>query len=149
MTNVIVFAALSLAVGLVSIYASSAWLRATTYATLVAGLLLLWFTSLGLPRPEYLHVPNGTVLSYYLDEPNAIYLWLVPEGSAQPVALQLPWHDDVAGNLVDAARRRGNPGDSIKMTSPTDGMGLRTKPVFYVTHVRPLPPKATERIPDP
>lgn len=145
MIDVALFAVLSLAVGLVAIYGRSAWLRTGTYAGLMVGMGFLWFTSLGQPRPAYLHVPDGTVLSYRLDEPNAIYLWLVPEGSAQPLAFQLPWHDDVAGNLVDAARRRANNGDTLKMKSATGAMGVKSQPMFYVTHTHALPPKSPER----
>lgn len=144
MIDAIVFAVLALAIGLASIYAKSAWLRAGSYAGLVAGMMLLWYFSLGQPRPQYFQIPSGTVLSYQLDEPNAIYLWLVPNGSVEPLALALPWHDDVASNLVDAARRRGDPGDSLKIKTERGEMGLRTKPVFYVTHSHELPPKAQE-----
>ena len=59
MIDVILFAALSLVVGLVSIYGRRAWLRAAAYAGLVVGIGCLWFTSLGLPRPTYLHVPRA------------------------------------------------------------------------------------------
>ena len=145
MIDAMLFAALSLAVGLASIYARSARLRSAAYAGLVVGILLLWFASLGQPRPEYFQVPSGTVLAYRLDEPHAIYLWLVPEGSVQPLALQLPWHDDVAGNLVDAASRRADAGDSLKIKSPPGLIGMRAKPVFYVTHAQALPPKTPAR----
>lgn len=143
--DALIFAALSLAVGLVSIYGRSASLRAASYAGLVAGTLLLWYMSLGLPRPEYFHVPSGTVLGYRLDEPKAIYLWLVPNGSVEPLALELPWREEVANNLVDAARRRGNPGDSLQMSSAHGAMGLPSKPVFYVRHPQSLPPKPPEQ----
>ena len=145
MNDVVIFAVLSIGAGLIAMYGRSGWLRAGTYAGLLVGMGLLWFTSMGLPRPTYLHVPNGTVLSYRLDEPNAIYLWLVPEGSAQPLALQLPWHDDVAGNLVDAARRRANDGDMLKMKSATGAIGLKSQPMFYISHTHALPPKSSER----
>jgi len=145
MIDAVVFAVLSLAVGLVSIYARPAWLRAAAYAGLVVGILLLWYAALGQPRPQYLHIPSGTVLGYHLDEPNAIYLWLMPNGSAQPLALQLPWYDDVASNLLDAARHRNNPGDSLKMKSGVNGLGLHVKPIFYVSHAESLPAKTPPR----
>lgn len=145
MIDVAIFAALALAVGLVSIYARSATVRAGGFAGFVAGILLLWYTALGLPRPQYLHVPHGTVLGYHLDQPKAIYLWLMPDGSAQPLALQLPWQQDVASNLVDAAKHRGSAGDRIKIKNGNGPMGLPTKPVFYVTHTQSLPPKTSDR----
>ena len=145
MIDVVVFAGLSLLVGIVSIYGRSPALRAASYASLVAGMLLLWYCSMGLPRPQYLQVPHGTVLGYRLDEPKAIYLWLVPDGDAQPLALELPWRNDIARNLVEAAGSRGNPGDRIKMKNGIGGMGLRTKPVFYVSHAEGLPPKTPQR----
>jgi hypothetical protein len=145
MSDVIIFAVLSLTVGLISINGRSPALRAGSYAGLVAGLLLFWYASLGLPRPEYVRVPHGTVLGYRLDEPKAIYVWLVPDGGAQPLSLQLPWRNDVAGDLVDAARRRGSPGDTLKVKGGQNGVGLPTKPIFYVSHVKALPAKTTER----
>jgi hypothetical protein len=145
MIDVLIFAVLSLIVGLASIYGKSPALRAASYACLVAGMLLLWYTSMGLPRPQYLQVPHGTVLGYRLDEPNAIYLWLIPDGAVRPLALELPWRNDVAKNLLEAAGSRGNPGDSIKIKNGLGGMGLPTKPVFYVSHTEGLPPKTPPR----
>jgi hypothetical protein len=146
MIDVIVFAIASLVVGLVAIYGRSAWMRTAGYAGLIAAVLVLWFAAMGLPRPAYLPVPNGTILSYSLDEPRAIYLWLVPEGSTQPLALKLPWHEDVASNLVNTDRRRTNAGDTLKITgNPGNDIGMRAKPIFYVSHVQGLPPKQTQR----
>jgi hypothetical protein len=137
-------------VGFVSICGKSGTLRAGAFAGLIASTLALWYSSLGLPRPGYLPIPSGIVLSYRLDEPKAIYLWLLPDDSVQPLAFQLPWRDDVATNLVDAARSRATPDDSLRVANTREhgligGIGPPTKPLFYVTHVRALPPKATER----
>jgi hypothetical protein len=145
MIDVAVFAALALAVGLLSIYGRSSTLRAAGFAGFVAGILLLWYTALGLPRPQYLQVPHGTVLGYSLDQPRAIYLWLMPDGSTQPLALQLPWKEDIASNLVDVARHRGEGGGKLKIKTGSGPMGLPTKPVFYITHAQSLPPKASPR----
>jgi hypothetical protein len=147
MMDVLVFAALAVLIGLVSIYGRTATMRAAGFAGFVVGILLLWYAALGLPRPQYLHVPHGTVLGYQLDQPRAIYLWLMPDGSAQPLALQLPWREDVASNLVDVARHRGEGGDSLKMKTGRGLMGLPTKPVFYLTHAQALPPKPSGRQP--
>lgn len=146
MTDNVAFAALAAIVGLVSIYGRSPWLRAGGYAALVAGVLLLWFTALGVPRPEYFRVPEGTVVAYRLDEPHAIYVWLVPEGSARPLALELPWQNDTASSLVDTDRQRTNAGESIKLSNrPENDLGLRSKPVFYVSRSTGLPPKTVGR----
>lgn len=145
MIDAAVFAVLSVGVGVISIFGRSAALRAAAYAGLVVGMLALWYLSMGLPRPQVVAIPDGTVVGYRLDEPRHIYLWLVPNGSAQPLALALPWRDDVAGSLVDAARRRGNPADSLKITSARSGSGLRATPMFYVTHAAPAASKASER----
>ncbi|MGH7660810.1 MAG: hypothetical protein ACRENA_07850 [Vulcanimicrobiaceae bacterium] len=145
MTDAFVLLALSLVAGLVSIYGKSSALRAGAFAVLVVGMFVLWYASTGVPRLQYLHVPRGTVLSFRLDEPKAIYLWLVPDGDVRPIALELPWRNDVAGNLADAARERGQSGDVLKMRNGTTGMGLQTKPEFYLSHVVGLPPKPTER----
>ena len=64
MSDVIVFAAASVVVGLVSIYGKPSAIRASAFAVLVVSTIALWYFSLGLPRPEYVHVPNGTVLSF-------------------------------------------------------------------------------------
>lgn len=143
MIDVAIFAALALAIGLVSIYGRTASVRAGGFAGFVVGILFLWYTALGIPRPQYLHVPHGTVLGYHLDQPNAIYLWLMPDGSAQPLALQLPWREDVASNLVDVARHRGEAGENLKIKNGSGPLGLPTRPVFYLTHAERLPPKAS------
>lgn len=143
MIDVLIFAALAMVIGLVSIYGRTPTMRAVGFGGFVVGILLLWYTALGLPRPQYLHVPHGTVLGYYLEQPKAIYLWLMPDGSAQPLALQLPWREDVASNLLDMARHRGEAGDSLKMKTGSGIMGLPTKPVFYLTHAQGLPPKSS------
>src|SRR5579883_1578173 len=122
MIDAVVFAVLSLAVGLVSIYARPAWLRAAAYAGLVVGILLLWYAALGQPRPQYLHIPSGTVLGYHLDEPNAIYLWLMPNGSAQPLALQLPWYDD-----VQQSPRRGTASQQSRRQPQDEERGERVR----------------------
>lgn len=145
MIDVAIFAALALAVGLLSIYARSSTVRAAGFAGFVAGILLLWYTALGLPRPQYVQVPHGTVLGFHLDQPRAIYLWLMPDGSTEPLALQLPWHEDVASNLVDVARHRGEGGGKLKIKTGSGPMGIPTKPVFYITHAQALPPKAPQR----
>lgn len=144
--DIILFAAITVVVGFISIYGRSSNLRASAFAALIVSTIAIWYCSLGLPRPQYLHVPTGTVLSYSLDEPKAIYLWLVPDGSAQPLAFQLPWRSDVAGNLVDAARSRATPNDTLRVKNQQFGRGLPVKPVFYVSRARGEPPKTDVRL---
>lgn len=143
MIDVVVFAVVSVTVGLVSIHAKPAALRTAAFAVLIGSTIGLWYFSLGLPRPEYAHVPNGTVLSYSLDEPKAIYLWLMPDGSAEPLAFVLPWRNDVAGNLVHAAQSKATPSDSLRVRNQNGQKGLPVKPLFYVSHVHGLPPKGS------
>ena len=140
----IIFAVATLVVGVVAIYGRLPAIRAAGYAALVVSVLLLWHVSLGLPRPDYI-VPTGTVLGYSLDEPRAIYLWLIPDSATQPLAVEVPWNAELAGKLVDAARRQTR-GSLLRVRPNGDGMGLPTKPEFYLSPLRSLPPKARRLI---
>lgn len=145
MSGVLVFVLVGVVTGLIAAFSVRPWLRAVSYAVLVAALILLWHFSLGLPRDEYASVPAGTVLTYYADEPRAIYIWLLADGARDPLSMRLPWSEQVASNLAQASRAGQSMHASVRVRNRPGLMGLPTKPQFYVTAVRPLPPKSYQR----
>jgi hypothetical protein len=78
---------------------------------------MLWQSSLGLPRPTMLepHYPQGTVVSYVVDEPDAILLWLVPDGSSMPRSYALPFDNKQALQLQHAFEIAKKSGTQVRM----------------------------------
>jgi hypothetical protein len=110
------------------------WIRVVAFCALLAALPMLWQTSLGLPRPIDLELgkPSGTVVSYVVDEPKSILVWLVPDGSNLPRAYAFSFESRKALQLQKAfadARQQGNAvrmdpgGGSNKSGGLTDAHG--------------------------
>lgn len=138
-----VFAVAALLLGAASLYRGGAWARALAYTALVAGLAGLWWSSLGVPRPLWMGGDVGTVVAYRLDEPRAIYVWVVPEGSSVPLALELPWGERQASELHAAAGQAARNGGVVKMGkagAARDG-NPRGDRMFYSRPAPALPPK--------
>jgi hypothetical protein len=100
----IVYIALALALGFFVINYRSLFLRLTSYAILVVTLVAIWQSCLGLPRYTEVQVFDikGKILSYQLDEPNAIYIWVLQKDEVAPVSLQLKWSTETAQKMQDA-----------------------------------------------
>ncbi len=144
------FAAAALMTGAASLFAARPWLKAGAYCALVVAMGVTWWASLGRPRPilPLLGIPAGTVAAFSLDEPRAIYVWLMPPGARVPVALALPWNERDAAALHRAMRASQRLGTRVKMHGgqrPAGASGTpmlrRDGPVFYPAPTPPLPPK--------
>ncbi|HTU55746.1 MAG TPA: hypothetical protein VMF62_17415 [Acetobacteraceae bacterium] len=154
------FAAVAVVVGAVSLWGQAAWLRAGAFCCLVAALAVLWWASLGWPRPildadlPLIGVPAGTVAAFVFDEPRAIYVWLVVPGGRVPIALQLPWQEDDAAALVRAAEQAKRNGTDVHLRqgraprtgerprgSASAGSPPTGSPMFYAAPAPALPPK--------
>jgi hypothetical protein len=137
-----VFVTAALVVGAASLYGRTAWLRSGAYCVLVAALAALWWSSLGTPRPVLLGAPRGTVAAFSLDEPRAIYVWLLLPGAHVPIALALPWRETDAAALDRAARDARQAGTRVRMGGRRDrGAGAAGSPMFYPAPAAALPPK--------
>jgi hypothetical protein len=90
---------------------------------------MLWQSSLGLPRPTSLDLrdPQGTVVSYVVDEPNAILLWLVPDGSSIPRSYALPFDMQQAQQLQQAFQNAKKNGAPVRMGKGGDKGAQSTK----------------------
>ncbi|MGH7102903.1 MAG: hypothetical protein ACREFJ_10955 [Acetobacteraceae bacterium] len=140
------FAAAALVAGAASLFAAAAWVRAGAYAGLVAAMLALWWVALGHPRPALFGVPSGTVAGYALDEPRAIDVQVRPPGGGAPVTWALPWSEQVAAQLEEAAAEAKKEGRPLAMRGRrSGGRGYETKhhagPLFYPTAAPQLPVK--------
>src|SRR5271167_4661515 len=94
------FGAISLLLGCAVLFSSRerTWLRVMAFCVLLVTLPMLWQTSLGLPRPADLDLgkPSGTAVSYVVDEPKSIFVWLVPDGGAVPRAFSFSFESGKA-----------------------------------------------------
>ncbi len=139
------FAAAAVVVGAVSLFGRRPWLRASAFCCLVAALGAVWWASLGQPRPVLLGVPSGTVAAFELDEPRAIYVWLMAPGARAPIALALPWSEADAAALHDAAEQARRRRTQVRMGQPGHGGAVggdqRGPAMFYPAPAPALPPK--------
>jgi hypothetical protein len=114
-----VFAAISLLLGSVVLFSSRerTWLRVLAFCGLIAALPVLWQTSLGLPRPTDLDLakPSGTVVSYVVDEPKSIFVWLVPDGGNPPRAYSFSFEAAKALQLQTAFANARKQGSEVRM----------------------------------
>lgn len=140
------YGAAALLVGAASLFARREWLRAGAYCLLLVSLAGVWIASLGHPRPVELgfSAPSGTVIAFSLDEPHAIYVWLMGPGAREPIAFELPWRMQDAVALAKAADAAKQSGASLRMRGGSD-RGVheagRTQPMFYPAPPPPLPAK--------
>jgi hypothetical protein len=130
-----VFGGISLILGCVMLFSSHErnWIRVMAFCCLVAALPMLWQASLGFPRPTDLDLgkPSGTVVSYVVDEPKSIFVWLVPDGGKLPRAYSFSFETRKALQLQKAfadARQHGSevrmePAGSNKSGSLSDARG--------------------------
>ena len=71
--------------------------------------VILFTQILGKPIPVWAEVGiRGKVIFFSLDEPNYVYIWVLPEGSLEPVAITLPW-DVLTANEVHKMIKKGIP----------------------------------------
>jgi hypothetical protein len=119
-----VFGAMSLLLGSAMLFSSldRHWLRVLAFCALLAALPILWQTSLGLPRPVDLDLgkPSGTVVSYVVDEPKSIFVWLVPDGGSLPRAYSFSFETRKALQLQKAFENARQRGGEVRM-EPSQG----------------------------
>jgi hypothetical protein len=103
----------------------SVWSQIAVFCALLCALPMLWQSSLGLPRPTMLdpHDPHGTVVSYVVDEPNSILLWLIPDGSSLPRSYALRFNATQAMQLQHAFETAKKNGAPVRMGKAGDKGG--------------------------
>lgn len=152
MTPIVILALVIAGAGL-AVVRLSRIASAIAYAALVVAVLFGWHFSLGHARPVGWHSGYaGKVVAYRLDEPHAIYLWMVPKGQKTPLSLQLPWREKKAAQLQKAAHaaRKAHQGLRMRLGGKKpaklpQGQGRFTlhhvPPTFYPAPQPGLPPK--------
>lgn len=110
-----------------------------------AGFVLL----LGQPKPiEFSALTSDkealTLVSSHLVEGEAIYLWTLKEGSAEPTSYRLPWRLEDAKKLQKAkktAEAVGSPVKVLRSGNPNDG--AQSEWTFRVSPPKAPAPKTT------
>lgn len=109
------------------------WIGSFGFIVLAISALLALLLSLGTPLNSSIAMVHGEVVSVIYVENEAIYLWVVPDGSSVPVAIALPWSTEEAKHI----RQMETQGTPMELRgAPEDGQ--------YVVHPKPVeenPPK--------
>lgn len=105
---------------------------------------------LGRPKPVGLALKpiapsEATVIAAQMQEPEAIYIWLMFEGQPEPRAYVLPWDMKTARELQQGMEEAEAQGTSVRMRSALEQNRDPTEPVFFVAPQQALPPKPRAR----
>jgi hypothetical protein len=135
------FAVFSVALGLASLRRAT-WLSVTLYLGSIITLACAIVLAMGQPRPQwtFLRAPHdATLLASRLQEPVAIYLWLLPDGVSVPVAVKLPWSESAAMRQQIATQAAHLTRGRVRLRF------VRGQPEFYATTIKPMPAKVGEQ----
>lgn len=132
------------------------WIRVSAVAATALLMPLAYLTLtllLSKPKPISLewyerNAPRATVLGVSLDEGNAIYLWLVLEGSVEPRAYVMPWQQQTAEHLEDTLNAVAQNRGSLVLNQPftrraemdSKSLSLEIVPPPSLPLKRPPPP---------
>ena len=89
-------------------------------------------------------VPEATVLAHQLSEDQAIYLWIVLDDETEPRSYVLPWDEDQARQLHEAATSAKRIGTRVRMRGPFKQRQGNEKRVFHAEPQSKSPPKRGE-----
>jgi hypothetical protein len=126
---------------------SATWRSASAYIAclmLVSGGLLY---ETGRPRPIWTQIVRPThdpvLVADVLDEPHAIYVWLLLDDTPPPIAYRLPWNEKTAAQLVKAQQQAAKAHTGVEMKMPRGtGPQMAGTRMFYPQPQQPLPAKA-------
>lgn len=106
---------------------------------------ITYFDGAGMPKPaslEWRPLAEAKVVAVSLDEPKAIYLWLIADGDTQPRAYILPWQSRTAEQAQQAMQQAQKSGRGVRMRhAPGTEPSGEDEAVFYPEPQAPLPPK--------
>jgi hypothetical protein len=110
--------------------------------TFVVAVAWMYLASTMLGRPLPLSEPphESAVLSMAAVPNEAIYLWLVEEGSHEPLSVRLPWSNEQAQKLSEQLEAQGEKGGAVRFKKP----GIPGEPGEFRLE---LPPEPTPKTP--
>lgn len=103
----ILFGLLALMSGYLALFLTKVRDKAIFYPLFVIAFIFTWQSALGIPMPDDLNLfhKKGKLIAQQLDEPNkAIYVWVLIEGTTQPISIQIPWVKSTAEQLHNAKK---------------------------------------------
>lgn len=118
MTASIIFFAILLAVGYALLASLPTARRVGLYAAMLVSAGSMLILAYGVPRPMWMQGRplDGTLVGVSLDEGHAIYAWVRPVTTSQPVALRLPWSEQEAGKLQTIMRQGQKSGRPVRVS---------------------------------
>ena len=128
MTALIIAVIAASVAAVVAIRPQISYVKAIAFAVFCAVSILVWQTALGQPRHTGWHSGlHGVVLAFQLDQPRAIRLWVLRDGTTRPVYFALPWRETNAEQLSKAAdvarKKRGQVRIDLRGKHPGSGKG--------------------------
>ena len=103
---------------------------------------------MGLPKPLWLDwrywfasPAEAEVVAHLLDEPEAIYLWLLLPDESEPRSYVMPWDTNKARQLRQAVQEGQEKGTGVRMARPFERDAQEAERRFYAPPVEALPPK--------
>jgi hypothetical protein len=135
------FAVFSFALGFASLRRAT-WFSVALYLCAIIALACAIVLAMGQPRPRWTFVQaphDATLLAAHLQEPVAIYLWLLPDGVSTPVAVKLPWSESAAMQQQTAAQAAHQAHGQVRLRF------VRGQPQFYISAIDALTAKAGEQ----
>ena len=148
--------------GISVFWASTPTRRALSYTAMLIAIVVLWQASAGMPRVVLPFLPNalgmpalGTMEGLLLDEPRAIYVVDLPDGSNTPLFLQLPWDEKKAAEWVKKKEQAEKDGSTLQLAHKGSGNKDESAgaddsgDTLLYPKPTPPPPMKTEALPQP
>ena len=104
---------------------------------------------LGRPKPSRLATivsenASATVVAAHSIENKAIYIWLLRDGTIQPIAYELPWSLETAKKLRNAQTLAKTRGGNVRMSVNKNRGMAEGEWVFHAAPVEKLPAKRAQ-----
>lgn len=126
------FAIKLLAIGIVALTMSSAYVAMANLLSYPKPISLEWYGG---------KVEEASVISAFVQEGQAIYVWLRLSDATEPRAFALPWNRDMAEQLQKARQEANEQGGGLSLKMPFEKSWDKREPKFYALPQPVLPPK--------
>lgn len=123
---------------------------AVLYPIFLVLLFATFIETRGSPRNfsyEWKNISRNTVLGGYLDEPNAIYVWLLPAGETVPIYYVIEWNLSAADQVQTMLQKTSKGNTKIELDIDAlnrqlrAGEGVKSTQIYREHSNKSLPPK--------
>ena len=117
-------------------YRGRAGVAAGLFCLVAVAVPVTYLDGAGLPKSasmEWRSLAEAKVVAVSLDEPKAIYVWLIGDGDTRPRAYVLPWQSRTAEQAQHAMQQAQKTGRGVRMRRPvgTEAPPGEDEAMFY------------------